>query len=184
MGLVPTPSAQWGATLYGEFGAAGDPITIGPHALPATWAVKASVYLSTQATPKRTVFWSQYLALAPAGIDRPAGTFLPRVDGSVSGTWPRPTVTWSFASVAPDADIAAARVDTWSILAPGHPGTLQYPELPADLLPTGEVTLKALDVLDDAAMTGYGQAHLDPLQLMIDTDVKASSFGQAFAALL
>jgi hypothetical protein len=185
MGLVPAPDAQWGATLYAEFGAAGDPITIGPHALPATWAVKASVYLSTQAMPAHTVFWSKSYAQPPTAIALQAGTdFLPRVDASVAGTWPRPTVTWSFASTAPDADIAAARVDTWSILAPGHPGTLQYPELPADLLPTGEVTLKALDVLDDAALTGYGQAHLDPLQLMIDTDVKASSFGQAFGALL
>jgi hypothetical protein len=184
MGLVPAPNAQYGATLYGEFGGAGDPVTIGPHALPATWAVKASVYLSTQAMPQHTLFWSKYLATAPATIDLQASTdFLPRIDASVSGTWPRPTVTWSFASVAPDADIAAARVDTWSILGPGHPGTLTYPELPPDLLPTGPVQLKAIDVVDDTAVTGYAQAHLDPLQLLIDTDVKASSFGQAFGAL-
>ena len=54
----------------------------------------------------------------------------------------------------------------------------------SDLLPTGPVELKAVDVVDDDAVTGYAQAHLDPLQLLIDTDVKASSLGQAFGALL
>jgi hypothetical protein len=185
MGLVPAPNAQYGATLYGEFGGAGEPVTIGPHAVPATWAVKASVYLSSRETPTPTRFWSKYLAPAPATIDLQASSdFLPRIEASVSGSWPRPTVTWSFASTASDADIAAVRVDTWSIMGPGHPGTLQYPELPADLLPTGPVELKAVDVVDDDDVTGYAQAHLDPLQLLIDTDVKASSLGQAFGALL
>ncbi len=184
MGLVPAPDAQYGATLYAALGGAGDPVTIGPRTVPATWAVKASVYLSTQAMPQHTLYWSQYLATPPTTIDLQATDFLPRVDGSVSGGWPRPTVTWSFASSAPDADIAAARVDTWSIVGPGHPGTLTYPQLPADLLPTGDAELTAIDVFDDAAVTGYPQAHLDPLQLGTDSDVKASSFGQAFGALL
>lgn len=184
LGLVPTPSRAYGATQFLAFAGAGDPVSLGTIELPTTWAAKASVYLSSRAMPAHTLFWSKYLEPVPTEIDLRADTdFLPRVDGSVSGSWPRPTVTWSFASSAPDADIAAVRVDTWTIMGPGHPGSLQFPELPADLLPTGEVNVKAIDVIDDAAVAGYAQAHLDPLQLLIDTDARVSSFGQAFSAL-
>jgi hypothetical protein len=184
LGLVATPSPQYGAILHAVFGGGGEPISLGTIDVPAVWAVKASVYLSTRATPAHTLYWAKYLASAPSEIDlRPTQDFLPNVDGSVTGGWPRPTVTWSFASAVPDADLVAARVDTWSVLAPGQPGSIRFPELPADLVPTGAAELTALDVIDDTAVTGYAQAHLDPMQLLIDTDVKASSFGQAFGAL-
>ncbi|MEO8704561.1 MAG: hypothetical protein ABI867_31190 [Kofleriaceae bacterium] len=73
----------------------------------------------------------------------------------------RPTLTWSTTATGDavfiEADYSAGEAGTfdWNIVAPANPGTLQFPELPADLVPPGHAVLSSVGLLEASAFAGY-----------------------------
>ncbi|MEO8702730.1 MAG: hypothetical protein ABI867_21985 [Kofleriaceae bacterium] len=92
---------------------------------------------------------------------------LPTLDVSLVSNPTRPTLTWTgarpfiadFATVGLSlAGAPNGGLHFWTVVAPPHPGSIQLPEVPADLLPTGGISSISLSVDERAEVSTYDVA--------------------------
>jgi hypothetical protein len=181
LAIGPAPTAgDFGAIFYIGFGS-GDPATLGPVAAPPQWGGITAIVLQTMATPPAL---GHNLGLSrayttPASYSVSVATdFLPIVDATLDAGLPRPRVTFTASGTIPALDLADASVSGWVLLAPGQVGTLSYPDLPSDLLPSAASALDGACLWESPQIAGYGAVRLDPLSLWSATQTQLSCLGQ------
>jgi hypothetical protein len=178
--ITPTPSAAYSGAVYLGTGLPGnDPITFTPVPLPAAWGDDVTIKLSTTgATPKQGLRLARHVAAPPATIEVTVATdFLPRIAASVTGAWPRPSVTWTASAAIADADLVTVVAGGWWIFAPATAGTVAFPALPAGMAPAGATTLTAVEVFQSSTVAGYDAARADVRAAYQASEHRTSSFG-------
>jgi hypothetical protein len=179
--FVPFPATEEPSTSFVVFGAPsdGDPVVLGPQAVPPTWTLEVLVGLSSgslSSWPPRLLQLGR-VQTQPASIDLAVATdFLPSIDAELAVGLPRPQVTWSLARPA-NADAVFINAENWVMVTRAQPGTVRFPELPQNLLPTGPASLREVDVIDVAGITSFDQLRRDPLQAYARADQSLSSWG-------
>jgi hypothetical protein len=105
------------------------------------------------------------VAALPSAIDFGPTDILPAITATLS-TAGRPTVTWSTAAPVQGAAAvfelhpAAGSDDMWSLVVPPTPGTVPFPDLPANVWTSTAPVLASADLYESAAVTTYNANNL------------------------
>jgi hypothetical protein len=144
-------------------------ITIsGDLAFPATPTVAGAGVLAVSInTAKEGTDLRRVVAAMPATLALTVDDLLPIPRTTVDSA-ARPTATWGVDRLLPaDADVAALELDynadeegvfRWTILTPPVPGSVRFPELPADLVPAGTATVRSSFLVAATSLAGYADA--------------------------
>lgn len=184
IGLVPGASSEYGSVSFLSFAEiTGDPVMVGPRGVPPTWLTRFSVTLRSSQEPMHTLA-IEHEQNTPASIDLTTATdFAPLITAQLDAPLPRPTVTWSTARSF-TADLVTVNAGHWLVAARPEPGSVRFPEVPADLLPDGPAELVAVNLIDAMSVASFDEARRDPGKAFSDREFVVSSLGDALGGIV
>jgi hypothetical protein len=121
----------------------------------------------------------------PATTELDGNELLALVDGSVDTATTRPTVVWG--SDAPiDADAALIELTQgtieWDLASPAVPGSVRFPDVPADLWPATAAKLAGVAIFESSAIATFDAGNITTLWFEFPkpgTDVRASTLSNS-----
>ena len=181
---VPGPTPEYHSVSMLSFeNVSSDPVTVGPRDVPSTWGNQIVVGITQTAEPAHTL----QLALdqtTPMAVDLTTATdFLPLVSGELTAALPRPSITWSTDGPA-TADAVYLNAGTWLLVTRAEPGTVRFPEVPADLLPVEPAKVQAIVLIDAKTVAGFEDVRRTPARPYMDREYTVSTLGESIDGIV
>jgi hypothetical protein len=154
--------------------------TFPPQPLPA--ALAGEVDYSVYSTRVAALVIHRPYAASPPSADLAVGNdFLPAISATVDAELPRPQISWTSASALAGIDIALVRRGFWIVVTDGTSSSVRFPELPPDLVPTDNLALFDVDMIESPELDGYDGARRDPLHAYGTHEYRMTSAGWLYS---
>ena len=151
---------------------------------------RGAIEITAGDTKHRTQLF-RALPTLPASIELDGDELLPLVTGTIDVATTRPTVVWGTDAPAQgDAAIIEIQQDSnsgpveWDLALPPVAGSVQFPDLPADLWPATTAKLTSVAVYESSAITTFNAGNIRTLLFDFPTqgtDVRATTLSNASA---